>query len=514
MRNQASPPLAYTVNRGTVCVAAGHHITVRVRHGRLIVEDGFAAQRRSRVYTRVTDPLARLVVVGNGGSVSLEALSWLRDTGAAFIHVARDGRLITTTAAETADARLRRAQALAPISDWGVEVGRWILTTKVAGQERILQSLTSDPDLLAAMDDAVSRLEQAVSIDEFVWAERDAALAYWNSWWRLPVQFATRDRGRVPDHWHTFGQRTSPLTGAPRLAVNPANAILNYLYALLEAEARLALLTVGLDPTVGIVHADSRGRDSLALDLMEAARPDVDQHVLTLLHARVFRASDFAETRQGACRIQTPLCEELGKTATKWRGALSPAAEQLARDLAKRSVSDRRPLPTPLTRTNRIAARAAVRRQTRQPAVASRMCKRCGGELPHRRRTYCDTCLPAFREEQLRVQTATCAAEGALKRQAVDASHGGVAAKRRGDTNQRRKVEVREWDERHGKLVDLGAFDREILPLIQHVSLSRLCRATGLSLRYISQVRRGEKRPHPRHWAALRAAAATGADER
>ena len=67
----------------------------------------------------------------------------------------------------------------------------------------------------------------------------------------------------------------------------------------------------------------------------------------------------------------------------------------------------------------------------------------------------------------------------------------------------RRKREVREWDERYGKLTDLSAFSREILPRIQGVPLSRLVHATGLSLRYCSLIRRGEKVPHPRHWNAL-----------
>jgi CRISPR-associated protein Cas1 len=59
--------------------------------------------------------------------------------------------------------------------------------------------------------------------------------------------------------------------------------MLNYLYALLEAETTIACHAVGLDPTIGIVHADNRGRDSLALDLMETARPKVDAYVLDLL---------------------------------------------------------------------------------------------------------------------------------------------------------------------------------------------------------------------------------------
>jgi hypothetical protein len=84
-----------------------------------------------------------------------------------------------------------------------------------------------------------------------------------------------------------------------------------------------------------------------------------------------------------------------------------------------------------------------------------------------------------------------------------DPTHGAVAAARRGQANVARMCEAREWDEKHGKLVDLSAFQRDILPLIEHIPLSRLQEATGLSLRYVSLIRRGERTPHPRHWQAL-----------
>lgn len=46
--------------------------------------------------------------------------------------------------------------------------------------------------------------------------------------------------------------------------------------------------------------------------------------------------------------------------------------------------------------------------------------------------------------------------------------------------------------------MDPEAFTREILPLIQDVALRQLSSATGLSLRYLSLIRRGERMPHPR----------------
>ena len=70
------------------------------------------------------------------------------------------------------------------------------------------------------------------------------------------------------------------LTGAPRAATSPLNALRNYLFACLESEARLALLAQGLDPALGVLHADQRNRDSLALDAMEPVRADVDAFLL------------------------------------------------------------------------------------------------------------------------------------------------------------------------------------------------------------------------------------------
>ena len=40
--------------------------------------------------------------------------------------------------------------------------------------------------------------------------------------------------------------------------MNPANAMLNYLYAVLESEARLAIAALGLDPGLGFWHVDAQ----------------------------------------------------------------------------------------------------------------------------------------------------------------------------------------------------------------------------------------------------------------
>ena len=73
------------------------------------------------------------------------------------------------------------------------------------------------------------------------------------------------DLKRIPEHWRTVGSRQSPLTGGPLLAVTAAHAILNYCFALLEAETRVALSCLGLNSGLGVgLHTDIANRDSLS----------------------------------------------------------------------------------------------------------------------------------------------------------------------------------------------------------------------------------------------------------
>lgn len=493
--------------RGEVCIVQGHGVRITVEHGLLAVSDGAGRNRRQRRYSRTEHGLARLVVIGSAGSVSLEALRWLADLGIGFLHLDRDGRLLTHSAEQGVDdARLRRAQALAVVTPSGIAVARYLLGEKLNGQRDIARMLPGSPELDTAIADAAARLEPASTIDELVYAERDAALAYWRAWRPVEVRFRLTDARRVPPHWLRFGQRVSPLTGSPRLAVNPANALLNYLYAIVEAETRIACRAVGLDPGLGIVHADYRARDSLALDLMEPIRPHVDRYVLELLRDRAFRASAFHETRKGSCRILAPLSHELAETVIDWATLVAPIAEKVTHLLADAPEVRIDRLPTPLTGANRSArqVRRAQMRRSPQPPTPKPMpeCRRCGGPLPRRSRTYCDDCLPHYQREQYEkaFHGSGLAAIEESKAAGADPTHGATAATRRAETNVTRKREGRDWDKQHGKLVDLSAFQRDVLPLIQGIPLSQLQRATGLSLRYVSLIRRGERTPHPRHW--------------
>src|SRR5262249_23213134 len=159
-------------------------------------------------------------------------------------------------------------------------------------------------------------------------------------------------------------------------------------------ETTIAGHAVGLDPGMGIFHADRDNladRAAFAYDVMEPVRPAVDAYLLALLTQRTLRADDFGETRRGACRLSARLAAELAETTEPWRGLVASYVERVSHLL---SVASDRSLSSPLTGAARLAAwedrkRGRKQRRTAPLPVLPTTCRDCGKELPSRSHRYC-----------------------------------------------------------------------------------------------------------------------------
>ncbi len=60
-------------------------------------------------------------------------------------------------------------------------------------------------------------------------------------------------------------------------ALDPFNAALNYMYGMLYSVIEGALFAAGLDPHLGILHADEYNKPTLSFDLIEPFRPWIDR---------------------------------------------------------------------------------------------------------------------------------------------------------------------------------------------------------------------------------------------
>jgi CRISPR/Cas system-associated endonuclease Cas1 len=261
---QRNSPRKLPISKSGILMLSGFGIAVRVQRGHLEIEDGVGTERRKFRLPRVGHRLRRLIVIGEDGFVSLSALKWLSDQEASFVMLERNGKvLVTTGPIYPSDARLRRAQALSNTSNMGLTIARELISRKLAGQEEVARHKLLDSGSADKIAHFREDLHKAESLKEVSLIEAQAAGHYWSALRTLPVNFPRKDERCIPEHWRTFGNRASALTGSPRRAVNPANAILNYLYSLLEAELRLALAVLGLEtygPTFSLDCGAAAGR--------------------------------------------------------------------------------------------------------------------------------------------------------------------------------------------------------------------------------------------------------------
>lgn len=499
--SQLQPSHNSRAPRHGVITLYGYGTQVRVERGHLLIDDGIGKERRVFRLPRVGHGLKRLVVVGSDGMVSLAALRWLADQKAAFVMLERDGKvLVGTGPIHSSDARLRRAQAVALTNGTALKIARDLISAKLEGQALVASESLRTPHVAESISKLRTELAAVDSFEQVLLIESQGARVYWNAWSDIPVMYPREDLKKIPEHWKTFGQRVSVLTGSTRLATNPPNAILNYCYAVLESESRLALAALGLDASIGMLHKDLAARDSLACDLMEVVRPQVDAWLLNWLHRELFARSWFFETAEGNCRLMGPFAAKLSETAVTWRKFVAPWAEFVARELwttTRKRIPHTDLPPTRLTQERKREVKGSTYavsvHRTPRP---ERVCIDCGAAVK-RNRDRCKACALALSTKSL--------IEGAKLGRVLGLT--AEAQRSRREAQRRHDDARREWERSGENSISEDVYKTEIQPKLRNLTLSSIMKALGVSVVYASHIRKGRRVPHPRHWSMLAALA-------
>jgi CRISPR-associated endonuclease Cas1 len=365
-----------------VHVASGFGLKIYVDRGHLVVHEGIGDERETRRFSRATSGLERLVVIGQTGFVTLEALRWIRDIGASLVQIGRDGELIAISSAERFhNTKLRRAQALAADTGRGLQAKRHLAAAKLEQQAARVEAMPQlwppkpnggkgQVDVAAVIRRELEKLSTCETLENLRASESVAGHWYWQTLAGLTVSFNARWRNAVPEHWRVPGPRTSSPSGfkSSRKAATPFHALINYGYAILEMEATIALQAYGFDPGLGILHTDKRYRGSLAHDLMEPVRPGVDGLVMDLVEKRALARGDVYESREGVCRLGPSLCQMMAR----WASTLRSPLELQARVLARLLVADRNLAVRPARRRAGATSGKGGKRRVTPRGVAAR----------------------------------------------------------------------------------------------------------------------------------------------
>ncbi len=269
-----------------------------------------------RIGTIPLSPLQRIIVRGN---VTVDT-SLLGKLGAHGIGVI----VLSGRRAEPSlflprphnDAARRLAQYRAAIDPGAyLSIARSVVQVKLQVQRDMLQArLETRPDVryeltrsIRAIAGMIIEVEKQPDLAALRGLEGAAANLYFAAFAALvPASLGFHGRNRQP----------------PR---DPVNAMLSLAYTLLQGEAVLAAHAAGLDPAIGFLHQPSFGRASLACDLVEAHRAEVDAWVLQIFNKQILRKDNFSITTESCL---------LGKAGrTVFYKAWEPVVEHIRRGL-------------------------------------------------------------------------------------------------------------------------------------------------------------------------------------
>ena len=312
---------------------------VHVKAGRVLVDAPGSLPSTSVPKNSVT----RIVLSGNVG-LSAGARSWAMRSGVDVVCLSRrgsyQGALIGANRGAHAS-RLLAQVALVGDRERRVRLAASLIGAKIRGQIHVLTRIARRDETVHVADTTAHMhawrrsLAGARTLDEIMGIEGACSTAYFDALAAcVPADVTFDGRSRRP----------------PR---DLPNAALSYGYAILLSECVGALHAAGLEPSLGIAHAPTDKRPSLALDLMEQFRPLlVDQTVMALLRTcklrpehgvveaeagGVWLGSDgkkiLVDAYEAAC--QRSVTGALPGYSGSWRRHITHSAQMLARAIAE-----------------------------------------------------------------------------------------------------------------------------------------------------------------------------------
>ena len=312
---------------------------VHVKAGRVLVDAPGSLPATSVPKNSVT----RIVLSGNVG-LSAGARSWAMRSGVDVVCLSRRGSYQGTLIGANRGAhasRLLAQVALVGDRERRVRLAASLIGAKIRGQIHVLTRIARRDEAVHVADTTAHMhawrrsLTDARTLDEIMGIEGACSNAYFDALSAcMPGDVTFDGRSRRP----------------PR---DLPNAALSYGYAILLSECVGALHAAGLEPSLGIAHAPTDKRPSLALDLMEQFRPLlVDQTVMALLRTRKLRPVHgvveaeaggvwlgayskkiLVDAYEAAC--QRSVTGALPGYSGSWRRHITHSAQMLARVIAE-----------------------------------------------------------------------------------------------------------------------------------------------------------------------------------
>lgn len=242
------------------------------------------------------------IVISNAATISTDAIQLAMDHNIDIVFMDKYGdpygRVWFPKIGSTVMIRRRQLEMLT--DDLGLAFIRQRIALKIMNQYRFLKLLLSKRDRVAESyslilqqirESAVKIISASGTLEElipsFMGWEGSASKLYFRVLSELiPSEFAFEGRSSRP-------------------ARDPFNAMLNYGYGMLYSKVERALIIAGLDPYIGLMHADNYNKKSFVFDFIEPYRHFIDEPVFYIFSRRKYQA-EFTQPIHKGVLLTTP----------------------------------------------------------------------------------------------------------------------------------------------------------------------------------------------------------------
>jgi CRISPR-associated protein Cas1 len=296
----------------TILLLNGHGISMHVDGAKLHIRDGRSSSTEEPskyIFSPQRIDIDNIVINGRSGNVSLDAIRWLVKHGVQVTLLNWDGKILTTMLhPESVQVKTKFAQYRTfEDSKLRLKIAKKIIEAKLERTQLVLDYLNQRyPEVNTELPQNSSNLNDAKSIKEVMGVEGVVAAFYWEQYQKVipeQLEFTSRCVGR---------------TNRPMGASDTVNCMLNYGYALLEAECLRAINSVGLDAHVGFLHEMNIGKNSLAYDMQELFRFLVDLAVLGLVEKGTMEKKDFIRTESFTLKLRASGTRKITTELNSW----------------------------------------------------------------------------------------------------------------------------------------------------------------------------------------------------
>jgi CRISPR/Cas system-associated endonuclease Cas1 len=319
----------------------GAYASLRVRGGALEIQHGPHNDRQTIRIEIDAEPKPHAILFDSHGEfMTGEAIRWCARYSTTLALPCGPGRLITMieSALETKAKTMTRMRDIDPAiiraqcAADPIKIAREIVRAKVGAE--LKATITDAKARKREFEEWDIKLNSARSVAEIMIVESRAAASYWRTF--RDAGLRERKNGNLPRSWLRFAQRNK---GAAFLgnqhASHPINAMLNYAYIVEAGRLAKALAANGLCLSIGYLHSDKKGRNSLVWDAIEPLRPAIDAKVFEFVEAHEFARRDFPQSGYNVHRLSRDVTQLLLHSASLAARDIDDAAAWMVKTIVK-----------------------------------------------------------------------------------------------------------------------------------------------------------------------------------